>query len=182
MVKGLFLPLHPPCLFGEIRYVRFHVFTSAVTHMPGVSEQMSKIMWDFQPENCPLTRYWTFKWSLIDASKAGLKQCFVENQHTNCLGILCPLSFRTLSTVFIQIDAHVLIDAHSTSWARSWHTKIGEIDNFFHQKCMDWWWTVIIFAIILLAGDVFDVKIWVYHLVPTHVLLTPIGRLSEWIW
>ena len=40
---------------------------------------------------------------------------------------------QTTNTVVIQIDAHALIDAHPTSSSSSWHTKMGEIDDFLSK-------------------------------------------------
>ena len=52
-------------------------------------------------------------------------------------GLLCVRKPEDAAyhTVFSQIDAHTQIHAHSPS-SSSWHTKIGEIDDFY-QKCMD---------------------------------------------
>ena len=41
-----------------------------------------------------------------------------------------PCILGVTYTVFIQIDAHALIDAHPPAPSSSWHTKIGEIDDF----------------------------------------------------
>ncbi len=72
-------------------------------------------------------------------------------------------------TVFIKIDAHALIDAHPLH-QQALGTKNGWNWWIFCQKCMDWWWTVLIFAIVLLSDDAFEVKFWPYHPVSTLCL------------
>ena len=43
-----------------------------------------------------------------------------------------------LHTVFIHIDAHARIHAHLPSSSSSWHTKIGEIDDFCFKNAWIW--------------------------------------------
>ena len=45
----------------------------------------------------------------------------------------------------------------------------------FYQKCLDQWWTVFIFTTTLFYDDVFVVKFWVYHFVPTLSCSHPVG-------
>ncbi len=72
-------------------------------------------------------------------------------------------------TVFIQIDAHALIDAHplhhQALGTQKWVTLM-----IFYRKYMDWWWIIHIFAIFLFSDDVFQVKFPVYHFVSTSCL------------
>ncbi len=63
------------------------------------------------------------------------------------MNITSPCGLHLSDNVFIQIDAHILIDAHPLSSSSFWHAKMGVIDDLFlHQKCVDPWWAAIITA------------------------------------
>ena len=77
--------------------------------------------------------------------------CYLKCSMNAGMNIPCTYTGHA-STVFIQIDVHALIDAHPSSSSSSWHTRIGEIDDF----CIKNTW---------ICG-----QIWVYHYAPASCL------------
>ena len=80
------------------------------------------------------------------------------------------------STVFIQTEAHAIIDAHPLHHQALGTQKWVELMTF-HQIYMDQWWAVLIFS-----DDVFEVRFQASHFVPTSCLAHAQWASIEWIW
>ena len=68
--------------------------------------------------------------------------------------------------MFIQTDAHALIDAHPLSSKSCWPTDMDEIDDFESKL----YGSILIFATILFSGDIFEVRFRAYDFVSTSGL------------